>query len=57
MHKKIEVLILILDTVEFRHKKQTLILKREININEYIPNNRALKYINQKLTELKGEID
>lgn len=56
MYKKTEVLILILGTVEFRHKKQTLTLKRKITMNEFIPNNRALKYINQNLTELTGEI-
>ena len=33
------------------------ILQEGISFNVYVPNNRASKYMRQKLIELKGEID
>lgn len=37
--------------------KRTIHQEDIMIINTYIPNNRTLKFIKQKLIELKGEID
>lgn len=65
--KRAEVAILASDTIDFKtncywRKKKYFYNGKRVNyeehievINIYVPNNRAPKYIMQKLTELKGE--
>ena len=67
---KAGVAISIEDKVEYRKKKITrnrewyyIMMKESIHqediafLNVYAPNHRTAKYVNQKLIELKGEID